>query len=106
MASLIIPFSGESSFIEEITLENTPYDFAFNWNSRGEFWELSIYDRDLNPLVLGIKLVLNEEFFVKFPDRGLPPGSLFIFDGTGSNEPISFEDFTNGRCYLIYVESI
>lgn len=106
MAYQIIPFSGEPSFREEIILENAPYIFLFNWNYRGEFWEFSVYDRGENPLALGIKIVLNDEFFFKFPDVGLPPGRLFVVDGTSSNVPIGFSDFTNGRCFLIYVESI
>jgi hypothetical protein len=106
MSYLSIPFSGEPSFIEEIILENTPYIFAFHWNSRGAFWALSIYDRDLNAHAEGLKLLLNEELLLKHPDCGLPPGTLFVFDGTGSNAPIAFDDFTNGRCYLIYAESV
>lgn len=67
---------------------------------------MNVYDRDSNPLVLGIKLVLSDEFLKKFPDRGLPPGLMVVDDGTDKNDPIAFEDLTNGRCNLIYVESI
>ena len=106
MENLIIPFSGEASFTEEITLENTPYILVFNWNSRGSFWEMSFYDRSQNPLALGIKLVLNDELIGKFPEAGLPPGKMYVIDGTESEFDIAFDDFTNGRLSLIYVESI
>ena len=60
----------------------------------------------MNPLVMGVRLVLNEEFLQRYPDRGLPPGKMLVVDETGSEAPIAFEDFTNGRLTLDYVESV
>jgi hypothetical protein len=103
---LQIPFSGEASFVQEVVLESVPYLIQFNWNSRGNFWDMNIKDRDQNPLVEGIKLLLGEELLKKFPDSGLPPGTMFIIDNAGTDTPIIFDDFSTGRCSLIYVESV
>jgi len=102
----IIPFSGEPSFSEEVILDNTPFLFEFNWNSRGSFWCLDIYDRNSNPLTLGIKLLKNVILNSIHPDRGLPSGLLIVFDGTGSTDPVGFEDFTNGRLDLLYAVTV
>lgn len=88
--SVVIPFSTElSNFSQQITLDNSIFRFDFLWNSRGEQWNLSVLDVDLNPLVEGIKLVLGYPLFDQWVDRGLPPGELFAIDTTGDEIKIT-----------------
>jgi hypothetical protein len=67
---------------------------------------MDISDRDKSPLVHGIKLLLNYELLLRHPDRGLPPGRMYVADVNNTPAPISFDDMTNGRCQLLYVESV
>lgn len=107
MANVVIPFFDAPSFREEITLEGTPYVFQFSWNYAGSFWSLSIFDRDSNPLVLGIRLVLNYEHIKRHPIIGMPPGELYVIDINEGSSDIAYEDLTsNGRCQVVYVESV
>jgi hypothetical protein len=103
---LIIPWFDFSSFSETISLEEIPYNFIFHWNARGSFWVMDIHDNSGNELVNGIKLVLNLELLSKFPDHNLPPGSMYVIDTSGNEVPIAYDDFTNGRCSLVYQTSV
>lgn len=85
------------SFRQEVTLDGTPYIFETSWNSRGSFWTLTIYDREENILIGGIKLVLNYEMLLIHPDRGLPPGTLMVLDYSGRTDPIEQDDFVGSR---------
>lgn len=100
----ILPFKDFPSFTEEITLEGIPYVFRFDWNSRGQFWTMDIYDREENSLILGKKLVLFYELLRQYPDRGLPLGELYVIDPALNNfTPIKQDDFQD-RLYLVYFE--
>jgi len=102
-STLVIPFSSEASFREEVTLEGTPYIFIFNWNSRFSFWTMSIYDRS-NTLLLGsVKLVAGINLLKLFPETAIPPGALYVLSTLRTGSDIAFDDFTNERCLLLYV---
>ena len=102
---VIIPMFTDSCFSQDIVLDAISYHFRFYWNTRGLFWAFDVYDRDLNALALGLKIVNNYELFYNHPDRGLPPGKMLVIDLRGTDFEITFEDFTNGNCRLIYVET-
>lgn len=100
----IIPFQEFPSFTEEITIDGTPYLLSINWNTRGEFWAIRFQDRERNILAAGIKLVLEYELIANYPDRGLPPGHLYVVDTTGDRSPVGRYDFQNDReLNLLYV---
>lgn len=98
---IIIPFAGFASFIEEVTIDDTPYKLTFDWNSRGQFWTMIIADRDDNVLFAGIKLVLDYEMIQDFPDRGLPTGGLLAIDPAGIKRIIERDDLGK-ELFLIY----
>lgn len=99
-----IPMKTFPAYTMEVTLDLIPYRFDFHWNYRGEFWTLNVLDREQQSLVMGIRLALGFDLFDLYPDRGLPPGQLFVVDPTGSEVEIGRNDFTNGReLEVIYV---
>lgn len=101
---MTIPFKQFSSFIQEVTLDGTPYRIALTWNTRGEYWTLIFRDRENNTLIAGIKLVLDYELIHNYPDRGLPRGHLYVIDTAGSFDRIGRYDFENVRkLSLLYV---
>lgn len=84
MASTILIIPTDASlyaYKEEIVLNDVSYIFNFEWNSRFEYWSLSILDVNENSLVAGIKLVYGIDLFAQFPANGLPEGSLVLNGG-------------------------
>ncbi len=103
MAKIIIPFSVFPAFTQEIILDNIPYRFTFNWNTRGTYWSVSIADRDEVKLISGIKLVMNFGLIRRYPGRDLPPGELIVADPSGEIERAGRDDFQD-KVKLVYVE--
>lgn len=97
-----IPFAEFPAFTEEINLDNNPYRFSFNWNTRGEYWSLSTLDRDLVQLLSGIKLVMDFELLRRFPGRNTPPGELYVIDPSGQLDRVSRDDFQD-KVSLVYM---
>ena len=70
-----LPWQNSPDFIEEVTLEDTPYLFRFTFNSRGNFWTMDIDDREQNELISGVRLVLDQELLRQHQGRNLPTRS-------------------------------
>lgn len=113
MARNVIPMKDLPSFTEEVVLEGIPYVLKFNWNSRGEFWTIDFYDVEQSPLLYGLKMVSTYELINWYPDRGLPPGYLFVVDpgvDPESTEQQSYvrpdrSSFINESFFLVYIDS-
>lgn len=102
MAKIIIPFSEFPAFTQEIVLDNIPYRFTFNWNTRDTYWILSVADRDEVKLISGIKLVMDYGLIRRYPGRNLPPGELIVIDPSGEIERAERDDFQD-KVNLIYI---
>jgi len=98
---IIIPFQESPSFTQEITIDGVVYMFEFNWNSRGEFWSMDVFDRDQLPLVLGVRMVIFHELIQQYVDKGLPPGELYIIDPSGDMNEVNKDDLLT-RAYILY----
>jgi hypothetical protein len=99
-----IIFKNLPSFRQELTLDGTPYIIDFDYNSRGQYWSLNWYDRDQNPIRMGLKLVTGTELLEQYVDVGLPPGRLVIIADDGNLNRIEQNDFIEGKKRLMYVE--
>jgi hypothetical protein len=97
-----IPLRAVPEYVQEVTLEETPYRFTFKWNTRGAYYSIDIATAEGVALVSGLKMALNAALLRKHPGRGLPPGELIVIDPSGSYEPIAFDD-PEQRISLIYV---
>lgn len=99
---VVIPFAEFPAFTQEIVLDNTPFRFTFNWNTRGKYWSMSIAGRDLVPLISGLKVVIDFFLLSKFPGRNLPPGEILAIDPSGQITKIERNDFQD-KVSLIYL---
>ncbi len=90
--------------VQSVVLDGLSYRFEFVWNSRGEYWTLSIRDEDNNSLLSGMKLVSNYELISLYPDRGLPQGELYVIDNYQSGQKPDRTGFRDGRYTLVYIE--
>lgn len=99
-----IPFNTYPSFSQEVVLDENNYILEFNWNTRGEFWELSILAPDSAVILGGIKLVIGYDLFRQYKHLNIPKGVLIVVDTSENYEKIQYSDFSNDRkLQLIYV---
>lgn len=100
-----IPFTDGPSMIQQVTLDGTPYRLKLYWNSRNAFWSVAFYDLEDTLLLGGVSLRMGIDILKGHPDRGLPPGELWVLDPAGSFTEAAYEDFINDRGVLLaYIE--
>lgn len=104
--SIVIPTTQSgSSFVETVTIDSILYRLLFNWNTRDENWYLTISDKNDNPLVTAIKLVVNYELIRDWPDMGLPTGYLIAVDMSETGDPCGRNDLGNRVILMYFSES-
>lgn len=73
----IIPFKEPAAFQEQITLTNVIFLMYFRWNAMNKYWVMNIYDRNDQPILLGIKIVTNYNLTEQFSAlTGMPQGDI------------------------------
>lgn len=97
----IIPFKEPSEWREQITLDGDIFILEFKWNALNEFWMMNIYDGQVNPIVLGIKLVPNYPLLSQYIKDGMPRGEIVCQNIVGSTDEISRFDM-NQKFQLVY----
>jgi hypothetical protein len=83
---LILPVINYPHFTQQITLDGLLYTFEFNWNSRGEYWTLTIYNQNSERIIAGVKVILNFDLTGRYTKITLPPGILL---STRENDDVS-----------------
>lgn len=79
----IVPiFSNVSSkFIMTSELNEEVFRLSFYWNTREEYWYMSILDPDNVPLLMDIKLVPNYILLTQYKAySSLPKGDFILYD--------------------------
>jgi hypothetical protein len=72
----IIPFKEPASWQQQITLTGTIFNLRFKWNALNKFWAMSIFDRNDNPIVYGIKVVIDWDLTSQYVTDGMPAGEI------------------------------
>lgn len=98
----VIPIRALPEFVEDVTLDETPYRLRVKWNTRGAYYTVEFATAAGVALVSGMKLALNASLLLKHPDRGLPAGEIVVIDPSGGTAKIAFEDFDT-RVSLVYL---
>ncbi len=108
---LTLPTSKEKSddfYSFELELDGKSYSFQFYWNARASAWFLDLSLDDGTALLSGNKLTSGLYPFAWWSDRidGFP-GSLFVFDSSGTNtDPGRYDLAPGARCTLYYFEAV
>lgn len=97
----IIPFKEPASWREQITLDGVIFVLDFKWNALNEFWAMSIFNRDLVPLIYGIKIVPNYPLLAQYTFVGKPAGEIICQNIVGGVDVIRRFDMAQ-RFELIY----
>lgn len=105
MAILQLPLnSDEPNYRFRITLEGTDYVLIFRFNFRISLWIMDIIDADLNPIRMGIPILLGVSLLGQYVDSRLPPGELIAINLKDENIEAGRDDLGND-VILLYGES-
>ena len=104
MALLQIPTDPTlDNYSESMTLQGASFTFLFEWNYRGSYWSLSIYDHAEAPVVQGVCIRCNVDMLEFVSAPGKPPGRLYAYDTSGAGTDPGMTDL-GGRVVLLYDE--
>lgn len=88
-----IPFKNDpSQWQEQINLDGQEYVLSFAWNALNEYWSMDILTRDLDPLVLGIKIVVNYNLTYPYRAEGITQGDIVCQNLIGGDAKIQRYD--------------
>lgn len=105
MATYSIPLSpGTPAFTQRTLLDGRAYILDFRWNERESAWYLSLLDEHEDPILYGIKLVLNWPLLRRVVDPRRPPGSLMCVDPSGNDDSPGLQELGT-RVELIYLDA-
>lgn len=99
----IRPLQGETDQWIDETFGPTPVSLRIKWNERGQFFTLSVYNRQREPLIEGIKLVRDTPLLRRFQLTGID-GALVCWRTYGDKEKPDFESFPD-EFTLIYFDA-
>jgi len=97
----IIPFKEPASWREQIELDGDIFILEFAWNALNEFWTMSIYNRDLIPLLHGVKIVPNYPLLAQYVFTDKPKGEIICHNIVGGTNVIRRFDMSQ-RFELVY----
>ena len=73
----IIPFKEPAAFQQQITLTSVIFILYFRWNAMNQYWVMNIYDRNDQPILLGVMVVTNFNLTAQFAAlTGMPSGDI------------------------------
>lgn len=72
----IIPFKEPGDWQAQITLTGTIFNLRFKWNALNKYWSMNIYNRNEEPIIYGIKVVVNWNLTQQYVKIGMPAGQI------------------------------
>ena len=88
--------------VSRIVLNGQQYNIRFTYNDTCDYWKFSLYDSQMEPIVLGIKIVPQFPLNVFYGVSKIPSG---IFGTMTKLERIGRNDFLDGKAEFIFVPS-
>lgn len=94
MQYLAMPLGQNSPWYTfRITLSKVLYTMEVRYNIRMDRWLLSLYDAAMNPLVMGMPLLVTRAIGAQYVTLALPPGTFFVQDDSGKNAQPTLASF-------------
>lgn len=91
---------GSASFTMTVELEGSLYRLTYSWMGRTASWYLDVATLAEDPILSGVRLVLNWPLWGRLRDDRLPPGHLFALSMADDSEP--GQDDLGSRVRLVY----
>jgi hypothetical protein len=108
MTPVKIPMIDSPNFSVDVVLDQVQYTLSFVWNSRAEFWSMSLSLVDGTILVSGIRLVCFFPLLKGYQyNPNVPQGLMVVIDqnkATGTQEPGRYDFVRDRNLELCYVE--
>lgn len=104
MAFTVIPIDPTDAHQAiEVELDGKTFVLELLWNTRGEFWTLTLLDAAGATLVSGVRLVAEWELLHQFNDDRLPAGYLLVVDMSDLKIDPTRDDLGK-RVLLVYAD--
>jgi len=84
----IIPFKEPAAWVAQITLSDVIFNLHFKWNALNKYWVMGIYNRNDEPVLIGVKVVVNWNLTGQFVTVGMPEGDVVCQNVLGGFEKI------------------
>ena len=86
MSTLVIPVRSDIyAYDFQVELQSVIYTLGFGFNTRANYWYMSISDQAKNLILGDIPLLSNIPLTDQYVDALLPPGRFIVIDETGKN---------------------
>lgn len=85
----------------QVELDGASYEFEIRWNDMAAGWIMSIFTSDSQPIVTGLRLVVDWSLAGRYADARLPPGKLIAQDTSGAHADPTRDDL-GSRVILLY----
>ena len=87
-----------------VTLQDVEYIFGLQYNTRGEFWALTVMDADRNVRIAGRKIVADWPILTKIPQARIAFGLLMAESKDGATDaPYDMDVFDSGDLSFQFV---
>jgi hypothetical protein len=86
-----------------VRLDGVFYRFRLAWNTRGEYWTISMRDDTGASLIDGLRITLGVNMLRQFRGSMYPPGRLVAVDTSGSSTDPGRHDLYNRRVQIVYL---
>lgn len=83
-------------------LDGREYQITMDWSPRDGRWFLTLADQDGEVLQGSVRVVADWPLTKLLIDERRPQGILMARDSSGRGIDPGYEDFSNGRCDLVY----
>lgn len=100
----LIPFKEPGSWEAQIELSGVIFALAFKWNALNEYWVMNIFNRNAEPILLGVKVVVNWNLTGQFVTVGMPEGDIVCQNVLGAFGKILRFDMGNVSNLFYYEE--
>lgn len=88
----------------QVPLDGVTYTFEFCWNTRESGWFMSILTEGGDPIISGVRVVVDFPLARRCADPRRPPGVLLAIDTTGKRLDPDLDGF-GPRVVLMYITS-
>jgi len=96
--------SGYANMEFNVTLQGTEYIFGLQYNTRGEFWALTVMDADRNVRIAGRKIVADWPILGRIPQARVAFGLLMAESKDGATDvPYDLKVFESGDLSFQFV---
>ncbi|WP_337937744.1 phage baseplate plug family protein [Anaerotignum faecicola] len=99
MEYTIIEVPDMNDSVSRIVLNDTVYFIRFTYNDTADYWKVSLYDAQNEPIVLGIKIVPRFPLNTFYPVSKLPDG---IFAVITQLDHVGRNDFVEDKAQFIF----